>query len=174
MALTGEKKKAWSKQYVREHREEMSSYKNEWRKTKYGRASTLLDAYKYKDKKYSRGETDLTPEWIVENIFSKPCAHCGETDWTKIGCNRLDNSKPHTKDNVEPCCVKCNNRLGTEYKKTLFKKEVLKYTLDDVLVKKYESLTDAASDGFNISHISACCNNKRKTYGGFKWKFSST
>lgn len=112
MALKGEKKKAWSKKYIQEHKEERNVYKKEWRKTKYGRACSLIDAYKQKDKLHNRGEVDFDAKWIVDSIFSKPCSHCGETDWRKIGCNRLDNSKPHTKDNVEPCCFDCNNKLN--------------------------------------------------------------
>lgn len=75
------------------------------------RAGLLLSAYKQTDKKYNYGKSDLTAKWIVDNIFSKSCVHCGETDWHKLGCNRLDNSKPHTMDNVEPCCCKCNRKL---------------------------------------------------------------
>ena len=82
-----------------------------YNKTPKGRAVYLLNRYKSSDKEHNRGESDLTSQWIVENIFSKPCAHCGETDWRKIGCNRLDNSKPHTMDNVEPCCGECNRKL---------------------------------------------------------------
>lgn len=26
----------------------------------------------------------------------------------RIGCDRIDNSKGHTKDNVVPCCVECD------------------------------------------------------------------
>ena len=77
-------------------------------KTPHWRAVYLLASYNNDDKKYNRGEGDLTAKWIVEKIFSKSCVHCGESDWHKLGCNRLDNSKPHTKDNVEPCCFHCN------------------------------------------------------------------
>ena len=55
---------------------------------------------------------DFDAKWIVDNIYSKTCTHCGESDWHKLGCNRLDNTKPHTKDNVEPCCQHCNCVLG--------------------------------------------------------------
>ena len=34
-------------------------------KTKKGRASNILCAYRANDKKYNRGEGDLTAEWIV-------------------------------------------------------------------------------------------------------------
>ena len=80
-------------------------------KKQIARAANLICAYRQTDKKYNYGKSDLTPQWVVENIFSKPCVHCGETDWRKIGCNRIDDSKPHTMDNVEPCCCNCNRKL---------------------------------------------------------------
>ena len=89
----------------------MDNNKIEYHKTQKGRANNLVSAYRQTDKKYSYGVCDLTGEWIVENIFSKPCVHCGETDWRKLGCNRIDDTKAHTKDNVEPCCMKCNRKL---------------------------------------------------------------
>ena len=79
-----------------------------------GRADYLLQRYRQSDKKHNRGECTLTAQWIVENIFSKPCHYCGKTDWTKIGCDRIDNSKPHTEDNVIPCCMNCNRKKNTK------------------------------------------------------------
>lgn len=76
------------------------------------KAYYLMYNYKNADNKNNRGECTLTPEWIVDNIFTKPCHWCGETDWTKLGCDRIDNSKPHTPDNVVPCCYKCNKKRG--------------------------------------------------------------
>lgn len=89
-----------------------TSYMRLYRKTPIGRANMLLQRYKRRDKETNRGDCTLTAQWIVENIFTKPCVHCGEIDWRKIGCNRIDNSKPHTIDNVEPCCGKCNVKLS--------------------------------------------------------------
>lgn len=106
-----EKRKELSQKYYQNHKDKIKQSQYEYGKTPMGRAHYLLCAYKQSDKICNRGKGDLTAKWIVENIFSKPCAHCGETDWTKLGCNRLDNTKPHTMDNVEPCCKKCNLRL---------------------------------------------------------------
>lgn len=86
-------------------------YNLEYDHTPMGRAQSLLQSYKRADKNANRGKGDITAKWIVENIFSKPCSHCGIEGWKIIGCNRLDNSKPHTMDNVEPCCFKCNIAL---------------------------------------------------------------
>lgn len=106
---------SYMKEYRETHKEEKRKYENkylkEYRKTPMGRAKILLSNYNRNDRIHNRGKGDLTAKWIVENIFSKPCAHCGKEGWQVIGCNRIDNSKPHSKDNVEPCCRECNIKL---------------------------------------------------------------
>ena len=103
--------KGCKKQHNAEHKEEKATYQKQYRATPMGRALYLLNMYKQSDRKYNRGKGDLTARWIAENIFTKPCAHCGVIGWYVIGCNRIDNTKPHSKDNVEPCCEVCNKRL---------------------------------------------------------------
>lgn len=101
------------KQYYQENREEKLEYKKQYRNTPIGRAVHLVDTYQQNDKKYNRGECTLTGQWVVDNIFSKPCHYCGKEGWEVIGCDRIDNSKPHTPDNVVPCCEECNVKRGT-------------------------------------------------------------
>lgn len=142
-----------------------------WEKTTpKGRACHLLQTYKQFDRKYNRGEGNLTSEWIVENIFSKPCAHCGKTGWQVIGCNRLDNSKPHTIDNVEPCCKECNSNLNHRDLSLI----VYQYTLGGELVGIYSSTREVERRlGYCHKEISACCNGKRKNnYKGFQWSYT--
>ena len=98
--------------YHAKWREENPDYDTKWRETPIGRASNLVNRYLQSDIKYNRGECTLTAQWVMDNIFSKPCHYCGETDWLKIGCDRIDNSKPHTPDNVVPCCAECNRKRG--------------------------------------------------------------
>lgn len=93
------------------HKERVKNYRKNWYDKPISRACNLLSAYNEADMLYNRGKGDLTAKWIVENIFSKPCVHCGKEGWKVIGCNRLDNTKPHSKDNVEPCCRDCNLKL---------------------------------------------------------------
>ena len=143
-------------------------YQEKYKDTPIGRAIALLGGYKASDKLHNRGKGDLTPQWIVDNIFSKPCAHCGETDWTKIGCNRIDNSKPHTMDNVEPCCDKCNREIENARQK----KRTYQYTLNNELVKIWDCLSDCKEEGFSIGQISCCCNGTRKTHKGYRWSYT--
>lgn len=93
--------------YRQKHKKEIAEYDARYRKTKEGRAVMLINRHKEEDKKYNRGNCDLTMPWFVRNIFTK-CIYCGETDWKKLGCDRIDNNLPHTSGNVVPCCAECN------------------------------------------------------------------
>lgn len=101
----------YNKEWSAEHKEERAEYMIEYRKTLHGRASMLLSGYNWMDKERGFPHGDLTAD-DVEEIIQKPCAHCGKVGWDVIGLNRIDNSKPHTKANVEPCCFSCNCRLN--------------------------------------------------------------
>lgn len=167
--------KEYYNQHKREIIERVKEHQKEYRKTPMGRVLRLLGTYNDSDKKGNKGKGDLTAQWIVENILTKPCVHCGRTGWDVIGCNRIDNSKPHTKDNVEPCCNECNNKLNY----TELRKKVGKFTLNDELVNVYDSLKDCVKQT-NLTHsvISACCNNKylregNNIYKGYIWKYVS-
>lgn len=163
MSKYNEKQLDYSRNQYYKHRDKKLAQKRIYQSTPIGRATNLLSSYNKADIDKGRGRGDLTAEWIVEHIFSQPCAHCGETDWHKIGCNRLDDSKPHTMDNVEPCCGHCNKLLENEKRK----RKIYQYTLDGELVKIWESVAEAARNGFDLRLLYACCN------GGFyrkgKW-----
>lgn len=70
------------------------------------KASKMISSYKHKDRKNQTTICDIDIDWMINNIMTKPCIYCGDTN--KVGCDRLDNSKGHTKDNVVPCCYDCN------------------------------------------------------------------
>lgn len=71
------------------------------------KASKMISSYKCKDNKLGfKNICDIDIDWMIENIFTKSCVYCGDNK--KIGCDRIDNSKGHTKDNVVPCCIECN------------------------------------------------------------------
>lgn len=70
------------------------------------KASKMISAYNFKDKKYNLGTCDIDIDWMIDNIILQPCYYCGDTH--RIGCDRIDNTKAHTKDNVLPCCYDCN------------------------------------------------------------------
>lgn len=117
----------YHKKYNAEHKDEIAGRRAEYwakyRKTKMGRAGYLAYNYDRNDEKYKRGKCTITPIWIIYNIFPMPCHYCGATGWEIMGCDRVDNTLPHTPDNVVPCCRECNlKRQGKSYEE--FKKEM--------------------------------------------------
>lgn len=88
-----------------------------YHQTPRGRANNLKSAYNRNDKKKGFDiSNNINPEWIVTNVFSgHKCIYCGESDWRKLGVDRVDNNKPHTPDNCVPACWDCNNARGDKY-----------------------------------------------------------
>lgn len=70
------------------------------------KASKMISSYKCKDKKRSLSKCDFDIDWFIDNILQKECVYCGTKE--KLGADRLDNSMGHTKDNIVPCCFRCN------------------------------------------------------------------
>ena len=99
-------------EYYQAHKEAIQKYQAEYRdpqKNPRRWAKSIVSAYRQMDRQ--RGFDDsqtITAEWFLDNIAYKPCAHCGVQRIGLVGCNRLDNTKGHTIDNVEPCCLSCN------------------------------------------------------------------
>ena len=75
------------------------------------RAQRLCEAYKKIDDKNGR-DNDLTYNFILKHIFTSTCNKCGESDWHKLGCDRIDNTKGHLQNNVVCACRKCNVKRG--------------------------------------------------------------
>lgn len=69
------------------------------------KVSKMISSYKCSDKKKGL-LCDLSIEWVLDNVISKVCTYCGTT--INIGCDRIDNTKGHTKSNVIPACYTCN------------------------------------------------------------------
>lgn len=108
-----EKRRDYYEANKEKFQEYAKEYNPKYRKTKQGRASYLAAAYKTNDKLKNRGECTLTSQWIMDHIFSgQVCRYCGENDWKVLGCDRIDNNKPHTPDNVVCSCWDCNNKRG--------------------------------------------------------------
>lgn len=147
------------------------------------RANAIIQNYKQEDRKYNRGECNLTTEWVIDNILFKPCAHCGKTGWNVIGCNRLDNTKPHTMDNVEPCCKECNHKLALPYISSITSQPIdqIDKVTGEIICTYSSAKVAAEQNGYNAGRIRDCCNggyfdNRRNkwvniyTYKGFVWK----
>lgn len=51
-------------------------------------------------------------------------------------------------------------------------KPIIQYSLDGIFIKEWESIKSASTElKINKSHISNCCSGRRKSSGGFMWKY---
>ena len=113
--------------YKTEHKDEIHTYNvsrrdihrdymAERRSTPIGRAEMLLGGYNQRDKE--RGfdiSLNVDAKWIEKNILTQQCVYCGESDWQKLGVDRVDNTKGHTPENCLCACGKCNAERGDRY-----------------------------------------------------------
>lgn len=102
------KKNAKKREWRKNNREKHLQSTREYLKTPYGRATHLVSRYKYSDVEKGRDGFSLTPRWVVDHIFTSSCVYCGDSDWKHLGCDRIDNSLPHTPENCICACGICN------------------------------------------------------------------
>ena len=106
------------KQYRAEHKEEIAEYFKQYKAEQYA----TLEGYAYyvrqnnlkADRKYGRCGEDEDPlaplEYYIWGIQQRDFYDGKQYHWSEMGFDRIDNSKPHTIDNIVPCSTKNNRR----------------------------------------------------------------
>ena len=99
---------------------------------------------------------------FIDNHEEKPCVN-------HIDENKLNNDL----SNLEWCTVRENLVHGTRMKRIAEKnfKKVIQLDLNDNVLNEFESIKQAGQEtGVFATSISACCNGRIKSSGGFKWR----
>lgn len=138
-------------------------------------------------------------EFIVTHNNSKYCSlECYHKYISKLGNNikMNDNSLSYNKEFFEQLITTCStisemskkinlsrtsirkyleefdllDRFKSEYSKHLHNKPIIQYTLDMIPIKEWGSISDA-EETLQIKSIGDVCNFKRKTAGGYIWRF---
>lgn len=89
--------------------------------------------------------------------------------------NHINEDKTDNRvENLEYCDRKYNCNYGTRNKKVAIVKSIpiLQFSLDGELVRKWDSAEEASKE-LNIfrSSIIECCKGRRKSAGGYRWKY---
>jgi hypothetical protein len=137
-----------------------------------GRKRTIEEIEKIRLGNIGKKRSKETRENISKSKKGKPLFH-------------LNNEKERSLSHKKNLSLSLKGRLSPnkgkifskEYKNKLskastVKKRVIQFSLDDKIIKIWNSITEAQKE-LNLKHISECCRNKNnnKTSGGYKWKY---
>lgn len=101
----------------------------------------------------------------------------GYDKWKKPSCDRIDDYKGYSFDNIRLVTWQDNkDKTHEDMKNGINNKQsqsVLQFNLNGEYISKYHSQCNAERiTGASQSGISACCNGLNETAGGFKWSYS--
>lgn len=109
-------RKEYMKQYRIDNAERLKQYNKQhykqWYSTIEGYARVIKNNNLKEDRKYGRCGKDEDPLPSIEEyieLLLQPDFYDGKQyHWSEMGIDRIDNSKPHTIDNVVPCTTEHN------------------------------------------------------------------
>lgn len=123
---------------------------------------------------------------LIDWCLAQPLYHELHKTWKRSGyetnlapsCDRIDDYKPYTLDNIKLVTWGDNNRKSHADRKqginNKASKEVVQYSIRrKTKVAAYFSAREAErTTGINNANIIQCCRGKAQTAGGYKWRYS--
>jgi len=154
----------------------------EYQKTKDGLISTIYSTQRATSRKRGDPMPTYTLGELREWMFSQRVFHELYDNWKESGyntrlrpsCDRLDDYKPYTLDNLRVVTWRENNqRYMSDSLNGINTKQCISIIqfIGNVDIAKYYSINSAArKTEIHHSNISACCNGRRKFAGGSQWR----
>lgn len=138
-----EARKQVKAEWNKKNKTQQSAYNKKFYQTIAGMASRRRNHYLADDKEkgFDTAQT-VSADWISEYILTGFCIYCHDTEPYHLGCDRIDENKGHTPENVVCACPICNwerslQKMSVEefieYRKTHPR---LKNTMNDGLDRK--------------------------------------
>jgi hypothetical protein len=160
-------------------------YSKNLRRSELGTINKIYDQQRHKSihrnhKQPVYTKNELTV-WLYENRFKELYDTWKNSNYEKDltpSCDRLDNSKGYSLDNIELVTWKENNKRAYSDRKCGNIKQGLKpvsqYSKSNELINNYHSICEAERQTKIVkTSISACCSGKLKTAGGYVWKYTT-
>jgi hypothetical protein len=119
-------------------------------------------------------------KWMISQVnFEELYLNWIKSDYSKDlrpSVDRLDDYKGYSLSNIRLITWIENNNKGYRDSKNGINnkgsRSVIQLSLDNEILGDFYSMTIAGKTlSVSLGNINSCCNNKRKTAGGFKWKY---
>lgn len=106
-----EQRKQAKKDWYNKNRDRVSDTNKKYYETIDGIAARRRNHYVWEDRHVIHSDTSetVTKEWIIDNILNSKCLYCCDDIPGHLGCDRIDDNKGHTPDNVICACGICNS-----------------------------------------------------------------
>jgi hypothetical protein len=156
----------------------------EYRKTKIGLLTTRYNNQVTNSIRRKLSSPSYNKKEFIEWILNQSNFEKLYNDWVNSGydkdftpsIDRLDDYKPYSFDNIQLVTWKENNEKGIQDritgKNTKKNTKVIQLDLQDNIINTFDSIKEAIQKT-KVKNISSCCSGKRKTAGGFKWKYNN-
>ena len=161
-----------------------------WRKSKSGLISNIYSSQKQSSKKRLHNPPTYSKEWLENWLLINPEFHrlydiwviSGYDKMLKPSVDRIDDNIGYTEYNIQLMTWRENKekyynniRKNISTNKGLFNKghkSVRQFDLDNNFIAEYISLHDAERQtGILSQNISKVCKGKRKSTGGYLWRY---
>lgn len=117
---------------------------------------------KYKNKKLLQVHR-LVAQAFIPNTNDLPCVN-----------HKNENKSDNHVDNLEWCTYKYNTNYGTCMKRVIDKQSLYinQYDMNGVFIKTWKNINETSKIlKINHANIISCCKNRRKSAGGYIWKY---
>ena len=154
------------------------------RKTKINKIKTIYSSQITTSIKRTNVLPNYTKQELINWCLDQSLYHKLYTKWEGSNynkrlapsCDRIDDYKPYTLDNLQLMTWEENERKGNNDRKSginnKHSKAIIQYNKEHKLIGNYYSIHEAErKTGISFQNISACCRGKRKSAGGYIWEY---
>lgn len=173
------------KEWLASNKEQVLEKSKEYRHSKKGMVKDIYNHQKQNSTRRGHAAPDYGLEELREWMFSQPNFDDLYQGWVSSGfdkmqvpsCDRLNDYKPYSFDNMQLTTWKKNKLRGHADKKAGINnknsKVVKQFTKEGAIVAEHHSARHANRvTGVDRGDIGNCCNGKLKSAGGFVWRFA--
>lgn len=156
-------------EYYKRNKNKRKSYSIKYLATKHGKIMQAIQNIRKRcddptNKRYGRyggrGIKNLLSYDDLSILWDK----CNAGSLEKPSLDRIDVNGNYEFSNCQFIEMRANSRKD-------FIKKVAQYTKDGILVKVWDAIIDTEKEGFQRPNIIKCCQGKRPSHKGFKWKY---